>query len=70
MAVNDYTTIGMSITWEYKMYLNVELVTAIFYYYSAINVQQFSTFSGLEINRMKSEAMWLGSNQNCTDTFF
>ena len=31
---------------------------------------EFSTFSGLEINRMKSEAMWLGSKQNCTDTFF
>ena len=30
---------------------------------------EFSTFSGLEINRMKSEAMWLGSKQN-TDTFF
>ena len=30
---------------------------------------QFSTLSGLEINRMKSEAMWLGSKQNCTDTF-
>ena len=30
---------------------------------------EFSTFSGLEINRMKSEAMWLGSKQNCTDTF-
>ena len=30
----------------------------------------FSTFSGLEINRMKSEAMGLGSKQNCTDTFF
>ena len=25
---------------------------------------EFSTFSGLEINRMKSEAMWLGSKQN------
>ena len=24
--------------------------------------------SGLEINRMKSEAMWFGSKQNCTDT--
>ena len=31
---------------------------------------EFSTFSGLEINLMKSEAMWLGSKQNCTDTFF
>ena len=31
---------------------------------------EFSTFSGLEINRMKSEAMRLGSKQNCTDTFF
>ena len=31
---------------------------------------EFSTFSGLEINRMKSEAMWLGSKQNCTDAFF
>ena len=31
---------------------------------------EFSTFSGLEINRMKSEAMWFGSKQNCTDTFF
>ena len=31
---------------------------------------EFSAFSGLEINRMKSEAMWLGSKQNCTDTFF
>ena len=31
---------------------------------------EFSTFPGLEINRMKSEAMWLGSKQNCTDTFF
>ena len=31
---------------------------------------EFSTFSGLEINRMKSEAMWLGNKQNCTDTFF
>ena len=31
---------------------------------------EFSTFSGLEINQMKSEAMWLGSKQNCTDTFF
>ena len=30
---------------------------------------EFSTLSGLEINRMKSEAMWLGSKQNCTDTF-
>ena len=30
---------------------------------------EFSTFSGLEINRMKSVAMWLGSKQNCTDTF-
>ena len=30
---------------------------------------EFSTFSGLEINRMRSEAMWLGSKQN-TDTFF
>ena len=30
---------------------------------------EFSTFSGLEINRMKSEAMWLGSKQNCTDIF-
>ena len=29
---------------------------------------EFSTFPGLEINRMKSEAMWLGSKQNCTDT--
>ena len=31
---------------------------------------EFFTFSGLEINRMKSEAVWLGSKQNCTDTFF
>ena len=31
---------------------------------------EFSTFSGLEINRTKSEAMWLGSKQNCTDTFW
>ena len=31
---------------------------------------EFSTFSGLEINRKKSEAMWLGSKQNCTDTLF
>ena len=31
---------------------------------------EFSIFSGLEINRMKSEAMWLGSKQNFTDTFF
>ena len=31
---------------------------------------EFSTFSGLETNRMKSEAMWLGTKQNCTDTFF
>ena len=31
---------------------------------------EFSTFSGLGINRMKSEAMWLGSKQNCTDIFF
>ena len=31
---------------------------------------EFSTFSGLEINRMKSEAMWLGNKQNCTDSFF
>ena len=31
---------------------------------------EFSTFSGLEINRMKSEAMWLGSKQSCSDTFF
>ena len=30
---------------------------------------EFSTVSSLEINRMKSEAMWLGSKQNCTDTF-
>ena len=30
---------------------------------------EFSTFSGLEINRLKSEAIWLGSKQNCTDTF-
>ena len=34
------------------------------------NVAEFSTFSSLEMNRMKSEAMWLGSKQNCTDTFF
>ena len=27
---------------------------------------EFSTLSGLEINRMKSEAMWLDSKQNCT----
>ena len=31
---------------------------------------EFSTFSGLEINRMKSEALWLGSKQNCADTSF
>ena len=31
---------------------------------------EFSTFSGLEINRMRSEAMWLGRKQNCTDIFF
>ena len=30
---------------------------------------EFSTVSSLEINRMKSEAMWLGSKQKCTDTF-
>ena len=29
---------------------------------------EFSAFSGLGRNRMKSEAMWLGSSQNCTDT--
>ena len=34
------------------------------------NLAEFSTFSGLEINRMKSEALWLGSKQNFTDTFF
>ena len=31
---------------------------------------EFSSFSGLEINRKKSEAMWLGSKQHCPDTFF
>ena len=31
---------------------------------------EFSSFSGLEINREKSEAMWLGSKQHCPDTFF
>ena len=33
-------------------------------------VAEFSTFSGLEINRLRSEAMWLGRKQNCTDIFF
>ena len=33
------------------------------------NLAEF-TFLGLEINRMKSEAMWRGSKQNCTDPFF
>ena len=34
-------------------------------------VGEFSSFSGLEINRKKqSEAMWLGSKQHCPDTFF
>ena len=33
-------------------------------------ISEFSTFSGLEINRMRSEAMWLGRKQNCTDIFF
>ena len=31
---------------------------------------EFSTFSGWEINRKKSEAMWLGSKQHCPGTFF
>ena len=31
---------------------------------------EFSSFSGLEINRKKSEAMWLGSKQHCPDAFF
>ena len=31
---------------------------------------EFSSFPGLEINRKKSEAMWLGSKQHCPDTFF
>ena len=31
---------------------------------------EFSSFSGLEINRKKSEAMWLGSKQHSSDTFF
>ena len=31
---------------------------------------EVSTFSGLEINRMRSEAVRFGSKQNCTDTFF
>ena len=28
---------------------------------------EFSTFSGLEINQIKSEEMWLSSKQNWTD---
>ena len=31
---------------------------------------EFSSLSGLEINRTKSEAMWLGSKQDYTDAFF
>ena len=34
------------------------------------SLAEFSTFSGLEINRIKSEAMWLGSKQKSTDNFF
>ena len=33
-------------------------------------IHKFSIFSGLEVNKTKSHAMWLGSNKNCTDTFF
>jgi len=33
-------------------------------------ISQFSVFSGLYMNKRKSEAMWLGSKKNCTDTFF
>ena len=37
----------------------------------ALNVIcEFSVFSGLEVNKTKSHAMWLGSNKTCTDTFF
>ena len=33
-------------------------------------IHKFSIFSGLEVKKTKSHAMWLGSNKNCTDTFF
>ena len=37
----------------------------------ALNViHKFSIFSGLEVKKTKSHAMWPGSNKNCTDTFF
>ena len=33
-------------------------------------IHEFSIFSGLEVNKTKSHAMWLGSNKKRTDTFF
>ena len=33
-------------------------------------IHEFSIFYGLEVNKTKSHAMWLGSNKNCTDTFW
>ena len=36
----------------------------------ALNIfTEFLSFPGLEINRTKSETMWLGSKQHCPDTF-
>ena len=34
------------------------------------NFAKISTFSGSEMNQVKSEAMWVGSKQNCADPFF
>ena len=31
---------------------------------------EFTSFSGLETNRKKSDAMWLDRKQHCPDTFF
>ena len=33
-------------------------------------IHEFSIFSGLEVNKTKSHAMWPGSNENRTDNFF
>ena len=39
-------------------------------WYGLNAIQEFSIFSGLEVNKTKSHATWLGSNKNRMDTFF
>ena len=51
---------------DITLFLNDE--NDMWYGFNAIH--EFSVFSGLEVNKTKSHATWLGSNKNCMDTFF